>query len=559
MVKKILSFVGKEISGLHEAAYLLALSSIASLIFALVRDRLLAHMLGAGPELDVYYAAFRVPDFIFIAVASLVSTSILVPFLIESRQKGESELKESIQGLFSAFSLLILVVCAVAFAFMEPIQRMLFPRLFEAGLGGELVHVSRILLLSPALLGLSNFFASITQIQNRFMVYALSSPLYNVGIILGIVFLLPSMGITGIAMGVVFGALMLSLTQIPLVIRDGLFPRFTWRCNWSHVKKVARLSVPRTVTMSSQQLTNLALISFASFLGAGSISIFNLSQNLQSVPLSIIGVSYSSAIFPMLARLMGEGRRDVFVGKMISAAQHVIFWSVPLSVLFIVLRAQIVRTVLGSGEFTWSDTRITAAALALFVVSTVGQSLILLFVRSFYAEGKTAKPLLMNVSSMIVTVALGFGLTKLFHAVPAFRYFVESILRVEGSADTTVLMLPLAFSLGIFLNLFLHWRAFAREFPGFTYPVLKTTFHSLSASIIGGFAAYKSLRVFDDVFDLATVHGIFLQGLCAGIVGIIAIVIVLAIVRSKELKDVWGALHQKVWKVDRASLDKLPL
>src|SRR6185369_14125992 len=98
MVKKILSFVGREISGLHEAAYLLAISSVASLAFALVRDRLLAHILGASSQLDVYYAAFRVPDFIFVGVASLVSTSILVPFLIDSREKGE--LKESIQSLF---------------------------------------------------------------------------------------------------------------------------------------------------------------------------------------------------------------------------------------------------------------------------------------------------------------------------------------------------------------------------------------------------------------------------------------------------------------------------
>ena len=390
------------------------------------------------------------------------------------------------------------------------------------------------------------------------MVYALSSPLYNVGIILGIVFLLPHFGIMGIAVGVLFGALMLSLTQIPLVIRDGLFPRFSFHFDWGRVKKVAKLSIPRTITMSSQQLTNLALVSFASFLGAGSISIFNLSLNLQSVPLSIIGVSYSSAIFPLLARLMGEGKREEFVDKMTSAAQHVIFWSVPLCVLFIVLRAQIVRTVLGSGQFSWSDTRLTAAALALFVVSAVGQSLILLFVRSFYAEGKTAKPLAINVMSMIFTIGIAFVLIKLFHGMPLFRDFTEALLRVGGSEDTSVLMLPLAFSLGIFLNLYLHWKSFTRDFSGFTRPVFKTAFHSLGASIIGGFVAYQSLRVFNDMFDLTTVFGVFMQGLSAGIVGAVVIVVVLILVGNRELQDVWKALHEKVWKVDRVSLDKLP-
>jgi putative peptidoglycan lipid II flippase len=361
----------------------------------------------------------------------------------------------------------------------------------------------------------------------------------------------------GLAMGVILGALLLSLTQIPLVIKDGLFPRLIIRFNWAKVKRVAALSVPRTITLSSQQITNLGLISFASFLGAGSISIFNLALNLQSVPLSIIGASYSSAAFPVLAKLMAQKDREAFLEKMIAAARHVIFWSIPISVLFIVLRAQIVRTVLGSGQFTWSDTKLTAAALALFVISSFGQSLMLLFVRSFYAEGKTAKPLLINVISTVITVVLGFVFIKLYHVAPTFAFFVQALLKTTGSTDSSVLMLPLAFTFGALLNLYLHWRSFAREFPGFTKPVMITTWHSLAASIIGGYAAYLSLNVFDDIFGLTTLLGVFLQGLCAGIVGIIVIILMLWILRSGELKDIAETLHHKIWKVDRASLDKL--
>ena len=562
MVKKILSFVGREISGLHEAAYLLAISAVASLVFALVRDRLLAHTLGASSMLDVYYAAFRVPDFIFVTVASLVSTSILVPFLIESREKetagAKGELRESIQSLFSAFSVLILFVCAIAFFLMPWLDKTLFPKLFDRGLGDTLIATSRILLLSPVLLGFSSFFASITQIQNRFLVYALSYPLYNIGIIFGILFFLPYMGVTGLALGVIVGALLLSLTQIPLVIKDGLFPRFTLRFNWAKVKRIALLSVPRTVTLSSQQLTNLGLISFASFLSAGSISIFNLALNLQSVPLSIIGASYSSAAFPVLAKLIAQKEREAFLEKMVAAAKHVIFWSIPITVLFIVLRAQIVRTVLGSGQFTWSDTKLTAAALALFVISSFGQSLMLLFVRSFYAEGKTAKPLVINIMSTVATIAVAFGLIKLYHSAPDFALFVQALLKTTGSTDSSVLMLPLAFTFGALLNLYLHWRSFSREFKNFTKPVMTTAWHSIGASIIGGYVAYLSLDVFDNVFSLSTALGVFLQGLCAGIVGIIVIVIVLKLMKSPEMKDIHDAVVKKVWRVDGESLDKLP-
>lgn len=561
MVKKILSFVGgfgREITGLHEAAYLLAGSAVASLLFALVRDRLLAHNFGASAMLDVYFAAFRIPDFIFVAVASLVSTSILVPFLIESKEKSNDELKSSIQSLFSVFSILIIVVCGITYFLMPWLDHALFPNLFANGLGDTLITTSRILLLSPVLLGVASFFASITQIQNRFLVYALSYPLYNIGIIFGIIFFLPHWGVNGLAFGVILGALLLSLTQIPLVIKDGLFPKLNFHFDWNKVKRVAKLSIPRTVTLSSQQITNLGLISFASFLGAGSISIFNLALNLQSVPLSIIGASYSSAAFPVLARFIAQKDREGFLSRMIAAGKHVIFWSIPVTVLFIVLRAQIVRVVLGSGQFSWSDTKLTAAALALFVISSVGQSLMLLFVRSFYAEGKTAKPLLINLISTIATVLMGFGLIKLYHSAPDFAYFIESLLKTTGSTDSSVLMLPLAFTFGALLNLYLHWRSFAREFPSFNRPVLTTAWHSIAASIIGGYATYLSLNIFDDIFGLTTLLGVFMQGFSSGVIGIIVIVIILKVLKSPELRDIHEALAKKVWGIDKASLDKLP-
>jgi putative peptidoglycan lipid II flippase len=550
--------ISKEISGLHEAAYLLAGSAVISLVFALIRDRLLAHILGPGTTLDIYYAAFRVPDFIFVTVASLVSTSILVPFLTESKEKGTDDLKRSIQSLFSSFGLLIILVSAVVYFLMPSIEKALFPKLFSLGFGPTLIFTSRILLLSPILLGFASFFAAITQIHNRFLVYAIASPLYNVGIIFGIIVFLPFFGVQGLALGVIVGALLLVLTQIPLVIRDGLFPRFTFGFHWHNIKRVALLAVPRTITLSSQQLTTLSLVSFASFLGAGSISIFNLAFNLQSVPLSIIGASYSSAAFPVLAKLLAHKEHEAFLHKMIGAAQHIIFWSMPITVLFIVLRAQIVRTVLGSGAFSWSDTRLTAAALALFVISSVGQSLMLLFVRSFYAEGKTAKPLLINLISTAVTAVLAYLLIKLFASSTLFADFIRVLFKTENTNDSSVLMLPLAFTLGALLNLFLHWRSFSKEFPAFNKPVLMSGLHSLSASIIGGYVAFMSLRFLDNIFNLTTIFGVFMQGLCAGLIGLLVIFLILRALKNQELHDILTTLKHKVWKIDRSSLDQLP-
>jgi len=229
------------------------------------------------------------------------------------------------------------------------------------GLGAEaqaeLVVLSRIMLLSPILLGLSGLFASITQSLRRFFVYALSPVFYNVGIIIGIVFFYPFWGLPGLAFGVVLGALFHVLIQVPVLVRHKFFPRFSFDIDFREIKNVIYLSFPRTLTLSAHHFTLLILIALASFMTEGSIAIFNLSFNLQSIPLSIIGVSYSIAAFPTLARLYSNGERDAFVHQVATATRHIIFWSLPILALFVVLRAQIVRSIFGTGEFDWADTR----------------------------------------------------------------------------------------------------------------------------------------------------------------------------------------------------------
>lgn len=548
MVKKWFSVIGREIRGLHEAAYLLAGFALLSQILALVRDKLLAYTFGAGHALDVYYAAFRIPDLIFVSIGSLVSASILLPFFIERFEKGREEGKKFSDSIFTVFFALMVIASAIAFFLVPRIIPLLLPGFANDPNLSDLILSSRIMLLSPFLLGLSNLFSSITQMHRRFLVYAASPLFYNVSIIVGIVALYPVFGISGLAIGVALGAFFHMAIQIPFMAETHLLPKFTRVIGWTHVKKVILLSLPRTVTMSANQLATFFLTALASLMSKGSIAVFNLSFNLQSVPLTIIGSSYSSAIFPDLSKLYVSGNAKEFLEKMISAAQHIIFWSTPIMVLFIVLRAQIVRTVLGAGAFDWADTRLTAASLAIFMISVIGQSLIVLFVRAFYAEGKTTKPLLINVISAIVIVVLGYVLTKIFFAYPVFRFFLEDLFKVSGQTGTSALVLALAYSIGVILNTFLHWWMFQKKFPGFSRPVLSTLFHTFSASVIMGYVAFLSLRLFAIIFPLTKVWGVFLQGFCAGIIGLIVGVLILLILKNNELQEVWRTLHHKIWK-----------
>jgi putative peptidoglycan lipid II flippase len=527
---------------------LLASFALSSQLLALVRDRLLAHSFGAGSVLDIYYAAFRVPDFIYASVASVVSISVMIPFLASRLEDDKGEAKEFIDSIFSAFFWFISATSLAVFIFAPQIINMVYPGFAGTLAFYEIVFLTRIFLLSPILLGISNLLASITQTFRQFFVYALSPLLYNLGIIFGVLFLYPTLGLAGLGWGVVIGAFLHLLIQIPTIAKSGFVPSLRFRVNMSDIKSVALTSLPRTLALSANQLALLVLISLASFMAEGSISIFNFSFNIQSAPLSIIAVSYSLAAFPTLSRLYSSGKTRDFIDHIVSATRYIIFWSLPAIVLIIVLRAQIVRTVLGSGQFSWSDTRLTAAAVAIFVISLIGQGLNQLFIRGYYAAGNTLKPLVVNIISSVSIVLGAIIFTNLYHNFLGLRFFIESLLRVEDVPSTSVLVLPMAYSFGLILNGSLFWFLFQRDFKGFSSSLHRTFFHSLGAALIAGFSAYLGLAFLANIFDLNTLFGIFMQGLLAGLFGIAAGVLLLYSMGNEELEDIYIALRQRLWK-----------
>jgi len=549
VVQKILNIFHREYSNLHQAAYLLGGFALLSQLLALVRDRLLAHFFGAGATLDVYYAAFRIPDFLYISIASFVSITVLVPFLAyRLGNEGEETKRQTrafMHSVFSVFFVLMVLVAGVAFLFVPQLSAIVAPG-FDGSQKELFITLTRILLLSPILLGVSSLLGSVTQIYRRFFVYASAPLLYNGGIIFGIVVSQDTLGILGVVYGVILGAVLHMLIQIPVVVRHRMTPRFVTRVQWQEIKNVVYLSLPRTLALSAHQIALLVLIAFASLLSAGSISVFNFSFNLQSVPLSIIGVSYSVAAFPTLARFFSQGERQKFFTHIASAARHIILWATPAIVLFIVLRAQIVRTILGSGAFGWDDTRLVAASLALFVFSLLAHSFQLLFMRAYYAAGETRMPLIINVSSAVFIAVSAFWLLHIYQSVDIFRFFFESLLRIEGIAGTEIIMLPLAYSIGMLINGIWLFREFKRTYPDFSLSFTRSFMQIFAASVIMGFVAYQSLVVLAEHLNLDTFIGIFTQGFIAGVFGIGAGIGLLFLMQNPEIREAKRALGRRL-------------
>ncbi len=550
MASRIFRFLNKEFKGVNEAALLLGGFTFLSQILGLLRDRSLAHFVGAGPVLDVYYAAFRIPDFLYISIASLASITVLMPFLMERINKDRSmkKARSFLNNIFSAYAMFMAVASILIAILMPKLVNYIAPGFSQSQLT-SLITMSRIMLLSPIFIGLSNLLGSVTQLLKKFLVFSLSPVFYNIGIILGIIFLFPYFGVYGLALGVIVGAVFHFLIQAIVVYKNNFFPKFTLNINWKEIGQVVKLSAPRTLTLSCNSLAFLVLISIASTLKSGSISLFTFAYNLQSVPVGIVGTSYSVAAFPTLVRSFSQRNLRDFIKQLTVAARQIIFWSLPITGLLIVLRAQIVRVILGTGHFSWMDTRLTAASVALFVISLVSQGLVLLLVRGYYAAGNTKKPFITNVSSSVLVIVLAKFFLYLFNTYPEIITHIESFLRVKDVPGTIMLALPLAYALGSIVNLVFIWVLFKKDFlKNKKIGIFKTTMDSLLSALTMSSTAYVFLNIFDKVFDLTTGWGVFMQGLLSGLIGIIGGISVLYLVKNEEFFNIIKALRNKFWK-----------
>ncbi len=555
MVNKFLKALGRETSNIHEAAYLLGFFALFSQVLGLFRDRLLAHYFGAGPMLDIYYASFRIPDLIFATVASLVAGSVLIPFLQEKMGEGEGKAKQFIDEVWSGFFVIIICVSVVAFFLMPYLVPFLFSGMpLESQ--STVIILSRILLLSPLFLGFSNFLSTIIQSHSRFALYALSPVLYNLAIILGLIVLFPIFGIQGVVIGVVLGSVLHAIIQIPFARSVALFPDVVFPIIWSRLKSISIVSLPRTLTLALVNIVLIVMVSLASRMTEGSIAVFNLAYNLQSVPMTIIGVSYSMAAFPTLSKLFVSGDKKEFVRYVSSAIRHIIFLSLPIMALFIILRAQIIRTILGTGAFSWNDTRLTAACFALFAISAVAQSANLLFIRSFYARGKTKIPLMISGASSLLTIIISFAFYKLFFFSETFKELITFVFKVQNLPGTEILSLPLSFTIGSLAGLGLFVFYFEKDFKNFIKSIKDVFFQSTVASFFCGLTTYLALGGSSYVLETKTLAGIFSQGLIAGIIGIIFWFITLKLLRNKEIDELMKNMKGKIWKVKAIAPEK---
>ncbi len=511
------------------AAFIITMAGLVSRVLGLLRDRFLASSFGAGDTLDAYYAAFRVPDLIynFLILGALSAAFIPVFTGLISKDK-ESEAWKLANGIMNLAIFFIIVISAFFAIFAPFIMKIITPG-FSAEKMETVVLFTRIMFLSPLFLGISGILGGILTSFKKFLIYSLAPLLYNFGIIVGIFVFVPLLGPIGLAWGVVFGAFLHMALQYPAAKHAGFNHSFVLFKSLKDqaVRKVLRLMIPRMLGIAVNQINLLVITVFASTLATGSLSIFNFAQNLQSVPLGLFGISFAIAVFPTLAQHAAREEHADFIRIFSRTFRQIMFFVIPLSVMIIVLRAQIVRVVLGSGKFDWEDTILTFQCLGIFAVSLFAQSTIPLLARSFYALHDTKTPFYIALATEAVNIGLVLLLIGRFHIMG---------LVVAYSAASVVQMILLLFMLRIrFENL---------DDKNIILSISKVAVASFAA----GIGAQGIKYLVDSVVSLDTFLGIFIQLSAASLAGLLIFVAVSYILKLEEFFIFKNSLTRKLFR-----------
>lgn len=525
LLKKLLS--GKSTT-IISAAVIVAAASLASRLLGILRDRILAGEFGAGSELDIYYAAFRLPDLVYSLIVAGALSAGFIPIFAElvNGHKHPRNAWRVANGVLNILIVGLAIICALFAIFAPWIMPVITP-----GFGSEKLELtillSRIMFLSPFFLGLSAVFGGILQTYKRFILYSLAPIFYNVGIIIGALFFVDVWGLEGLAIGVVLGAFLHMAIQIPGAYVLGW--RYEAIMPWhdKHIIKIGKMMVPRVLSLAVNNINLIIITAIASTLAAGSIAVFNLANNLQYFPIGIIGFSFAIAAFPTISEFAAEKSWVKYKKAFSNTVRDILFFIIPASVIFLLLRAQIVRVVLGYGQFTWEDTILTADALAFFALSLFAQSILPLLVRMFFAIKDTTIPFLSAFVSVLLNVILSLWLINLFGVVG----------------------LALAFSISSIFNVVLLW-VILRAKVGYLYeyPIIRSLYKTTVAALAMGLVIQVSKIVIEPFLNMQKFWGIFTQGAFAAILGLLVYGAICLILRSPEMLNFKASVQRRLFK-----------
>ncbi|MEA3357366.1 MAG: murein biosynthesis integral membrane protein MurJ [Patescibacteria group bacterium] len=450
--KVLKSLLSSKQEGIISAAFVMMVLLAITKLVGFVKVHMFARMFGASSELDIFWAAFTIPDIIFNIVAVGSINAALIPCFAQKLCVGSRSLQKLFNSVFNLFMILLILSGVLVFIFAPKLCDVIISGglAFSSGVFTEvdaamMAELMRIMAVSPVILGLSSILTAGLQVNKRFIVPALAPLLYNVGIIVGTMIMVGvfDMGVEGLAVGVVLGSILHLLVQIPLSRSLGLEFKIDLKFWNSDLIQLVKLAVPRVFGLIGEQISILVNTVISMGLGAGALSAFKFGSSLYLLPVQIIGSTISQAAMPTLS-LEYQKAAKFKTGKLNTAKsvealssfgeifsktlQQILFFAFPAVVFVLVLRLPIVRLALGAGAFDWEDTVVTSWVLALFGLAIIMQVVVALAVRAFYAMQDTKTPVMIAFGSLVINIIASIYLTNFFSHYYDWRPILQSIM-----------------------------------------------------------------------------------------------------------------------------------
>lgn len=468
-----------EIDSLASAAVVLGFFSLASKTLGFVRDRILYSTFGTGDQLDTYLAAFRIPDTIFNLLIIGALSASFVPILSKYfYDKEEAQAWKTINDVLNIFLFSVVAGCAMLAVFAPFFLQFIVPGWSGEKLATTLV-LARIMLLSPILLTVSTVVGAALQSSKRFMMFALAPAAYNVGIIIGAVFFTKTIGVYGLAIGVILGSAFHFLIQLPVLFSLGYRYKISFDLKNPDVKRIFRIMVPRTLSLGVNQINFFIITIFASLLASGSLSVFYLAGNIQNIFFGLIGISFSVAAFPALSAYFASGEKGKFTAVFSRTMREIIFFIIPATVFLVIFRSEIVHFIGGKGDIDYINAEKSMVFLSLGLTA---QSLVSHVVRTFWALGDTKTPFYTSLFGLVANVGA------------AIWFVFYSNLGVAG--------LSIAFSLMNIVNFFALYFFLRRKIDYLDEAHVVSSFAKIfAASLLGGIAVWFLAGLFPEDFS----------------------------------------------------------
>lgn len=508
---------------LARAGLIVTTAYLAARVLGWVRLLVISTTFGAGPDLDAFFAAFRIPDLIFQLVAAGALGTALIPVLAGLIARDEEQHGWRVTSTVGNLMLIALGALAAAVFVLAP---WIIPAItpgFDAEQMNLTIGLSRIMLLSPILLALGSVANSVLNAHHQFLAPALAPIVYNLTIIAAAVLLAPALGVVGLAIGVVVGSALHLAVQVPALFRAGFryAPRVDLRD--AAARQTLLLMAPRAIGLGVGQLSLVVMTSLASLLAAGSITAYTIAFTVLQIPIGVIGVPLGIVTLPAMSAELARGSIRQYTSLLVGSLRLMLFVMLPATALGIVLRRQIITLLFDYGRFDAYAVDLTADALFYFLLGLASESLIVILARAFYAGRDTMTPVLAAVVAVVINVLVGLA-TVWTMGLPGLALG----LAVGSWVETAILTVIL-------------WR----RVTGFRISELVDAgLRSGAAAIASGLAALLVVRGVESVMGSALGKpALAVEVVFAGTVGALAFVAVAVVLRIPELPTILGLMR----------------